>query len=124
MSAETFAKSQLCKGETKKLIEAGKAAQFVIAAVPLDALVEFMRRKVIDQLGEDGAAGKHAPLSVWTMSEPRRGSKPRKEVDIEKALHPSYVIEQTSVIGDFQSDSRTAVYNHKLFKIYLTHPTH
>ncbi len=83
--AETLAESQLGKGETKKLIEAGKAAQFVIAAVPHDALAELVRRDMIDQLGEDGAADKHAPLSEWRPNEVRRGPKPSAEVHIEKA---------------------------------------
>src|SRR5262249_17739028 len=48
-------------------------------------------------------------LSAGTGSVLQSSSKPLEEVDIEKVRHTTYVIEQTSVIGDFQSDSRTAV---------------
>ena len=71
--AETFSKGQLGKGETKKLIEAGKSAPFVIAAIAFDALVELVRWEVIDQLGEDGAADMHAPLSVRAAEWDRTG---------------------------------------------------
>jgi len=54
----------LSKGKTKELIEARKAAPFVVAAVALDALMELLRRDVIVQLGEDGAADMHAPFST------------------------------------------------------------
>ena len=40
--AEALAKGRLGKGQAKELIEAGKAARFVIAAVPRDALVELV----------------------------------------------------------------------------------
>jgi hypothetical protein len=56
--AKTLAKGQLGKRQTKKLVEARKATEFVIAAVALGALVELVRREVIDQLGKDCAAGK------------------------------------------------------------------
>ena len=69
--AEALAKGQLRKSQTKELIQARKSTEFVIAAVALHALVELVKRKVIDQLGEDGAADKHAPLSAWKAE--RRG---------------------------------------------------
>ncbi len=46
------------------LAESPFGAESVIAIVPRDALLELMRWEVIDHLGEDGAAGKHAPLSA------------------------------------------------------------
>jgi len=61
--AETLAEGQLSKSETKKLIDAGKASEFVIAAVPRNAFVELVGREVIHQLGEDDAAAVHASLS-------------------------------------------------------------
>src|ERR1035437_10115296 len=107
--AETFAECQLGKSQAKELIQAGKAAQFVITAVPHDALVELVRRDVINQLGEDGAAGKHAPLSEREADEVRTGQKPSAEVHIEKSRKRIYKIEYTLVPGRFKSDSRTAV---------------
>ena len=110
--AETLAECQLGKGETKKLIEAGKSAPFVITAIALDALVELVRRDVINQLSEDGAAGKHAPLSEWKAEEVRRGPKPSAEVHIEKAVNRIYAIEYKLVTSRIESDSRTAVMPH------------
>jgi hypothetical protein len=60
--------------KTKELIEARKSAQFVVAVVALDALVKLVRRKVVDQLGEDDAADMHAPLSAPS---PRRLLEPQ-----------------------------------------------
>jgi hypothetical protein len=67
---EALPESQLGKSETKKLIEAGKAAEFVIAAVARNALLELVRRKVIHQLGEDDAADMHASLSEPVVGRP------------------------------------------------------
>ncbi len=50
---ETLTEGQLSKSETKKLIDAGKASEFVIAVVARDALLELVGREVIHQLGED-----------------------------------------------------------------------
>ena len=64
---------------------------------------------MINQLGENGAAGKHAPLSEWEANEVRRESKPSAEVHIEKSRNRIYTIDSTLVIGCLESDSRTAV---------------
>jgi hypothetical protein len=58
----------LGKSKTKELIKTGKAAEFVIAAVPRHALLELVGWEVIHQLGEDEAADVHASLS-----DPSRG---------------------------------------------------
>jgi hypothetical protein len=70
---------------------------------------------VIDQLGEDGAAGKHAPLSESDADEMRREPKPSAEVHIEKGRDRIYTIDYTLVIGRIKTDSRTAVIqNHSI----------
>lgn len=106
--AEALAKRQLGKGQAKELIEAGKAAQFVIAAVLRDALVELVRRDVIDQLGEDGTAGKHALLSEGKAEGLRTRQNPLAEVHIEKRSNTIYVIVHTAVTDPLKSGSRTA----------------
>jgi len=83
--AETLAERQLGKGQTKELIEAGKSAHFVIAAVPRHALMELVRRDVIHQLRENGAAGKHAPLSEHRPTRYETGTKPSAEICIRFA---------------------------------------
>jgi hypothetical protein len=76
---EALPKGQLGKGETKKLIEAGKSSEFVVAAVALNALVELVRRDVIDELGEDHASGMHGSLSIQAArSVPWGSNQPRK----------------------------------------------
>jgi len=62
--AETLAESKLGKSQTKELIEARKSAHFVISAVTCHALVELVGWDVIDELGEDHAAGMHVSLSA------------------------------------------------------------
>lgn len=61
--AEALPECQLRESQTKKLVEAGKASEFVIAAVPLDALLELVGWKVIHQLRKDQTANVHALLS-------------------------------------------------------------
>ncbi len=82
--AETLAERQLGKRQTKELIEAGKSAQFIIAAIASHALVELVRRDMIHQLGEDGAAGEHAPLSEGNPRLGERDPQPSAEAHIEK----------------------------------------
>jgi hypothetical protein len=82
--AQARAKSQLGESQTKELIEAGKAAEFVIAIIARHALVELVRLDVIDQLGEDGAAGKYALLSGREARPPWKCLNPSAEVHIEK----------------------------------------
>ncbi len=60
--AQAFAVGQLGERQTKKLIPARKAAQFVIAAIASYAFTEFVARELIHQLCEDGPAKVHASL--------------------------------------------------------------
>jgi hypothetical protein len=83
--AQALAKGQLCKSQTKELIEAGKATEFVIAAITCDALAELVGREVIHQLGEDDAAGVHATLSAVAKSRLDGGRESLLEVEIEKS---------------------------------------
>jgi hypothetical protein len=86
--AETLAKGQPGEGKTNELTEAGKAAQFVIAPVTLDALVELARRDVIDQLGEDGAADVHVPLSAGAAGWVPGSQDGRRKLKSKKAQTP------------------------------------
>ncbi len=107
--AETLAKRQLGKSQTKELIPARKSTEFVTAAVALDALVELVRGQVIHQLGENGATGKHALLSAWRAGRVPRRQKPSARVHIEKGQSPTYPHEHTGLISQARSDSRTVV---------------
>jgi hypothetical protein len=57
--AQTFAVSKLRKGHTQELIPAGKALEFVIAFVAVDATTEFLRRKKVHQLRKNHLARVH-----------------------------------------------------------------
>ena len=73
--AETLTEGQLGKSQTRVVIEAGKGAGFVIATITCSALLEFVRREDIHQLGEDKAANMHASLSGTTGRRPNGGQK-------------------------------------------------
>ena len=45
---KTLAERQLCKGQTKELIKAGKSSEFVIAVITGDAFVELVAREMVD----------------------------------------------------------------------------
>ena len=57
--AQALAKGQLRKGHAQKLIPAGKALDFEVAVVSLNALPKFVRREKIHQLGENRFSGIH-----------------------------------------------------------------
>src|SRR5450755_499938 len=61
--AQTFAIGQLREAETKKLIQARKAALSKIAVVTRDAFLKLVGGKMLHHLGEDCSANMHAPLS-------------------------------------------------------------
>ena len=89
--AQTFAKGQLGKGETKKLIEAGKAAEFAITLVPRHTLLKLVGRDVIHQLSEDKTADMHASLSVRSprgLSEPQNSRRELKSKKLQTKLIP------------------------------------
>ena len=73
---------------TKELIETRKSAEFIIAAVALDALVELVRWEVIDQLGEDCAADRHAPLSGRAAGWALEAKKRRRKLQSKKGQNP------------------------------------
>jgi len=81
--------------------------------VALDALVELVRRKVVDQLGEDDAAGMHASLSVRPPPEPPQPQNSLTKVEIEKTLDPAYTHGHTGVTAPIGNDSRTVVMKHQ-----------
>jgi hypothetical protein len=108
--AETLPERQLREGQTKELVKAGKAAEFRAATVACDALVELVRREVIDQLGEDGATGKHALLWAGEAGVAPRGLSPSAEVYIEKTPNSTYAIDHAVLTGRLQTDSRTAMH--------------
>jgi hypothetical protein len=62
--AKTFPIRQLCECHAQKLIPAGKALEFVVAVVTIDAPPELRRRKKIHQLREDRLARIHVPPPV------------------------------------------------------------
>ena len=49
--AQALAIGQLCEGHAQVLIETGKALDFVVAAIALDATAEGVKGKVIEHLG-------------------------------------------------------------------------
>jgi hypothetical protein len=58
--AEAFAVRKLCKDHAQKLIPTGEGFDAMIASVSRDALPEFSRGKVVEQLSEDGSSAVHA----------------------------------------------------------------
>jgi len=58
---QAFAKSQLREGHAEELVETGEFLDLVLPAVSVDAFSEFVNRKELDQLREDGSAGVHRP---------------------------------------------------------------
>jgi hypothetical protein len=60
--AQTFAPGELRQGQTEKLIPAGEALRFVIAAVTFHAATEFGAGKKIHQLSKNRSATVHAAL--------------------------------------------------------------
>jgi hypothetical protein len=106
--AETLPEGQLREGQTKELVKAGKAAEFKVATVACDALVELVRREAIDQLGEDGVAGKHAPLSTGEAGVAPRGLNPSAEVHVEKTPNSTYAVDHAALMGRLRTDGRTA----------------
>jgi len=54
--------SQLSESHAQKLIETREALDFVIAPIAVDTFSEFVERKKVQQLGEDGASMVHRPL--------------------------------------------------------------
>ena len=57
--AQTFAIGQLGKGQTEKLISAGKAADFVIGTIAGDAALKLLGMNPVEQLGQNEFAGVH-----------------------------------------------------------------
>jgi len=60
--AKTFAKGQLGKGQTEELIEARKAFDLVVSAIPPNTFSKFVKREEIHNLGKDGRWGIHRSL--------------------------------------------------------------
>jgi len=60
--AETFAVSQLGKGQREKLIETRKALDLVIPPVSPNAFSKFVKRQEVHDLGEDSRRGIHRSL--------------------------------------------------------------
>jgi hypothetical protein len=56
----------LGEGHREKLIHAREATMPLVAAVATNTAMELVSGKVADHLGEDSAAGVHAPLSAAT----------------------------------------------------------
>jgi hypothetical protein len=110
--AQTLAVGQLSKCQAKELIETGKATEFIVSTVPLDALVELVGWDVIDQLRENDAAEMHASACRMLQHRPSTGEnapKPSAEVEIEKSQNTLHVTEQTGLTQGSKCDSRTAV---------------
>jgi hypothetical protein len=57
--AKTFAVSELSKGETKKLIPAGKLFDVAMALISIDANLKLVGREKIHELRKDGSAKIH-----------------------------------------------------------------
>ena len=66
--AETFSVGKLSEGHAKKLIEAGKPSDSVIALIPPDTLVEFVFGQKVHELRENDSPRIHRSLLsmvVW-----------------------------------------------------------
>jgi hypothetical protein len=66
--AETFSVGKLSEGHAKKLIEAGKSSDSVIALIPPDTLVEFVYGQKVHELRENDSSRIHRSLLsvlVW-----------------------------------------------------------
>ena len=66
--AETFSVGKLSEGHAKKLIEAGKSSDSVIALIPPDTLVEFVFGQKVHELRENDSSRIHRSLLsmlVW-----------------------------------------------------------
>ena len=57
--AQAFAVRELREGHGQELIETAEGLHAVVAAVSRDALPKFRQRKMIHQLGKNGAASIH-----------------------------------------------------------------
>jgi hypothetical protein len=111
--AQTLAVGQLSKCQAKELIETGKATEFIVSTVPIDALVELVGWDVIDQLRENDAAEMHASACRMLQHRPSTGEnapKPSTEVEIEKSQNTLHATEQTGPTQGSKCDSRTAVF--------------
>lgn len=60
--AQALTTGQLGESHGQKLVHAGKTAMAPVAPVATHAAMKIVSGKVIHHLGEDGAAGVHAPL--------------------------------------------------------------
>src|ERR1035437_11078588 len=63
MSRKAIAISQLCKGHRQILVPTRESSRSHIPAVPRDATAKLAIRQKVQQLGENGSALVHAPLS-------------------------------------------------------------
>ena len=59
--SKAFAVGELSKSQDQELLIGGKAPNPVVAAIPRDALIEFVLGEEIQQLGENGATLIHGP---------------------------------------------------------------
>ena len=87
--AEAFTVGQLGEGHRKELIPAGEAARAPVAVVAGHAAPELAIRKETDQLGEDGAAQIHEPLSAQGGCR-SNGAPPFKSRQEKTAPHPRF----------------------------------
>ena len=88
--AQAFAIGQLRERQTKKLIPARKAAQFMVTVITSHTFSEFVDWKLIHQLCEDGPAKVHASLSK-TRGRPldhQNHHSKFKSINLQIALNP------------------------------------
>jgi hypothetical protein len=94
---QALAVRQLRKCQTKELIKARKSSEFIVSGVTLNAFMELVGRKMVDQLREDDTAKMHA--SACAILQPR--SQPALatlfasvEIEIEKSPNTLHVADQ------------------------------
>ena len=64
---KTLATCQLGEGHRQELIHARETTMSPVAAVAAHTAMKLVSGKMADHLGEDSAAGVHAPLSTSTI---------------------------------------------------------
>lgn len=106
--SQAFSVSQLGEGHRQKLIPAREPLQIPVTAVAGDTFLKVLVRSVRHQLGENGAASVHGPLST----PPKKAWNALAAVQIVPPSKPRYSIDQERVILVFENVYRTLVIRH------------
>jgi hypothetical protein len=110
--AETFAISELSKGQTEELIPAGEIFDVAIALVPIDANLKLVSGEEFHELRENGSA-----LVIYCLrsklENSRMAPKERQKIEIEKCHRDPLLSFNQAVTVDCSDFLGTALFaNH------------